>query len=288
MTRILFILILISGSTFGVYSQSPFIESYRVNLFFGHRDLRIKNLPEGQNLNFINYMSFLDYHPIGAPYIGFSTHIQLRNGLDVDLKLFSNDDIYPSGGKMSVQYYWNDFLGMSIGMFAHPFWTSDYEEFHNTRDVQYYPLQNFHMHGNIYDMGWKIAPVLKYETGRFFANLRFNFGFSGFLPYADEIGQEMMNSNFRRIIRYETDFDMQFFLLPDMRAGMELINIGNSVLGIQLHTNYLISRRSLNYTRITYNWAYENPVIEEVSNPKHRFNIWNLDFGIFLRVNTTR
>lgn len=288
MTRLLFVL-LFGLSSLGVFSQTPFIERYSISGFFGQRDLKIENLPAGQNLNFVNYMSFLDNGYIdGILYMGFSTHLQLRNGLEVEFKVFSNDDIFPTGGNLSVQYYWNNFLGLSMGLFANPFFISDYENFHNTMDDQFHSARFFHNQKNVFDMGWKVAPVLKFEVGRFFANLRFNLGFSGFVPFTNEIYQEMINSNFRRIVRYETQYNKQFFMFPELRLALDVLNWGNSTMGIQIQSNYLISRRSLNYTRITYNWTHENQVVEEISDPRQRFNFWNIDFGLFLRVNNSQ
>jgi hypothetical protein len=288
MTRLLFVL-LFSISSLGVFSQNPFIVRYSFSGFFGQRDLKIENLAAGQNLNFVNYMSFLDNGYVdGILYMGFSTHLQLRNGLDVDFKVFSNDDIFPTGGKLSVQYYWNNILGISVGLFANPFFTSDYENFHNFMDAKFHSAQFYNTQKNIFDLGWKVAPVLNFESGRFFANMRFNFGLSGFVPFTNEIYQEMINSNFRRIVRYETKYNKQFFMFPEVRLGLDVVNWGNSTIGIQIQSNYLISRRSLNYTRITYNWIHENQVVEEISDPRQWFNFWNIDFGLFLKVNSSR
>jgi len=285
MKRIL-LLFIISFYSLCAYSQRPLIERYQWNMFLGSRDLNIEELPMGRNINFINYLPYWPYSPIEAPYIGISSQLLLRNGLEIDLRIFTNDDIIPVSGKFSVQHYFNDLLGVSMGMFAYHFYTSNYTIFHTNRDR---PLAIHSLSRNsygIYDLGFKIAPVLRFENRTFSTSFRLNFGLSGFVPFTDEINQMKPQSNFRRVIRYNSHYDLQFFMFPDLRVGVNLIHLRNSVIGLQMVTNYMISRRSLNYTRTTYNWDFSNPIIEEISNPRHRFHAWNIDFGLFVRFHT--
>jgi hypothetical protein len=285
MKRILFLFIISFYGHF-TYSQRPLIESSQWSLFLGSRDLLIEELPMGQNLNFINYLPYWPYSPIEAPYMGFSTQLLLRNGLEIDLRIFSNDDIFPVAGKFSVQHYFSDLLGISMGMFAYHFFTSKYLGFHTIGDKPLEIHSHFLTSYNLYDLGFKIAPVLRFENRTFTTSFRLNLGLSGFVPFTDIINQFKPQSNFRRVIRYNTHYDLQFFMLPDLRVGVNLLHIRNSVIGIQVLTNYMISRRSLNYTRSTYNWDFTNPIIETINNPKHRFHTWNIDFGLFLRFNS--
>jgi len=247
----------------------------------------IEKLPSGQHLNHINHMNIFDYEPFGIPYMGFSTHLRLRSGLDVDFKVFSNDDIYPTGGKLSAQYFINDFWGFGIGAYGRPIATFGQDDFHQNRDIlEFQTWGGFELERNIYDLGWKFGPVFRYVHRGFFANLKLNFGFSGFVPISAEVLQKQIHSNFRRVIRYETSFDQQFFFFPEFRAGVELLNLRNVAIGVQLYSNYFTSRRSLNYTRTTFNWSFDNYEIEKIESPKHSYNIFNLDVGLFLRINT--
>lgn len=289
MKKIVILLFLIGCNFHDLVAQSPLVQSYRVNLFFGQRDLNIESFPLGPNLDFVNYMSHYDdlYVPIGIPYIGFSAHLQLRNGLELDFQAFSNDDIYPTGGKLYAQYFINDFWGFGIGAYGRPIATFGQDDFHQNRDqLEFQTWGGFELERNIYDMGWKVGPVFRYVHRGFFANLKLNFGFSGFVPISAEVLQKQIHSNFRRVIRYETSFDQQFFFFPEFRAGVELLNLRNVAIGVQMYSNYFTSRRSLNYTRTTFNWSFDIYEIEKIESPKHSYNIFNLDVGLFLRINT--
>ncbi len=267
-------------------SQNRFIESYQAGLYFGFRDLRIESFTNNSNLDFINYMNFLDYDPGGYPYIGISADFKMRNNFAVNLKIFSTDDIFPTSLNLSVQHYFNDYFGFSFGLYTYPLFTGNLEDYHKSVDIGYTLdlNQGDYRQRNIYDFGWIAGPVLKYEKGRFLTNLKFNLGISGFLPFREEFRQEKTNSNFRRIIKYETSFKKEFFLFPEFYAAVGILKLKNFMIGLQFQSNLMISKRSLDYTRTIYNWSFDNREVEKVSSPKHRFNMVDMDFGIFLKV----
>lgn len=288
MYKVTFVFILLFGSILKIHSQNRFLESYTISLFLGTRDLQIDSLPDTDNLDFINYMSFLDYEPIGAQYIGVSADLKFRGGAEMSFTLFSNDDIFPTGVNLSAQYFFTDLLGINIGGFAHPLFTSDYQMFHVFRDGGQFHADRSIRQRDVFNLGWMVGPAIQYREENFFVNMQLNLGMSGFAPFSEEFMQQEFNSNFRRVIRYETEFNSEFLFIPRLRAGVDLIKFNNSTLGLQLKSSYLLSRRSLDYYRTTFNWTAGNAVVEKIYNPKHRFNIFEVDLGIFLRFNNNR
>jgi hypothetical protein len=282
MKRFLFLFIVVGLFFTEAYSQKRFIENYELGLFFGFRDLRIDSLPNSANLDFINYMSYLDYDPIGTIYIGLSAVFKLRNNFEVAFKVFTNDDIIPTAANLSAQHYFNDYLGLNFGLYTYPLFTSDYEVFHNMEDVGFHPSE-YYSQRNIYDLGWIAGPVFRLNGKVFYANLKLNVGYSGFITFKEDLKQEKINSNFRRIVEYETTSKKEFFFFPEFKAGINIFTFKNSVLGMQFQSNMMISKRSLDYTRTTYNWSLVDKTTEEVSNPKHQFDIFDMDFGLFFR-----
>lgn len=285
MKRFFFLFIVVGFFFTEAYSQKRFIESYELGLFFGFRDLRIDSLPNSANLDFINYMSYLDYDPIGSPYIGISTVFKLRNNFELALKVFTNDDIIPTAANLSVQHYFNNYFGLNFGLYTYPLFTSDYEVFHNLEDVGFNPVLNsgYYRQRDIYDLGWIAGPVIRLNGKVFYANLKLNVGYSGFITFTESFKQEKINSNFRRIVEYETTSKKEFFFFPEFKAGINIFSFKNFILGMQFQSNMMISKRSLDYTRTTYNWSLVDKTTEKVSNPKHQFDIFDMDFGLFFR-----
>lgn len=266
-----------------IYTQNKFIEACQFGLWFGFRDLQIDSLPNAQNLDFINYMSYNDYFPVGYPYLGFSVQLQIKNNWQVDAKVFTTDDIIPTSFNLSVQHYFSKYMGFNLGFYTYPLLTSDYERYHNIEDTDFYPVPSGSRQHNIYDAGIIGGPVFSVSRKVFFANLKLNIGYSGFVPFKEEFFREKINSNFQRIVKYETHYNMGFFFFPEIKAGLNLFSRNNITIGLQLQADAFFSKRNLKYTRTTYNWTMNDPVVEKISNPKHQYNLFDWDFGIFLR-----
>jgi len=92
----------------------------------------------------------------------------------------------------------------------------------------------------------------------------------------------MINGNMKREIRYATKNSPALFFFPEAELGIDCCRIGGITLGFRGHASWYSVDRSVDYSRTTFEWTYDNPEQEEVANPAHRFSKFEFDAGLYL------
>ena len=285
--RSLFLFLLLVFFYPGLKSQDKLIEKYTFSSWFGVRYIECDSLPDGENLDFLNYLYDLNESDIFPDYgyLGMASHLWLKGNWEMDIKLAMYDDFIPNQFNIATQYYPLKSLGINFGMYSYHQLMNEYNLYHHHADTGFYGDvdPNFRQR-KLYDFGIIIGPVISLEGKRMHGTLKINGGLGTFITFSESIIQKKVNSNFRREIGYRTKETPTLFFFPELEAGCDLIRFPHATLGIQVQASYYLANRSLNYTLVTLNWIAENPVEENIKSPKHHYYKIDFDFGIYLRL----
>lgn len=133
----------------------------------------------------------------------------------------------------------------------------------------------------IYEYGLMAGPVIQFDWRFLHFYGKLNAGLSNIGRFEEIVQNKEKLSN--RVIEYlyETDHSLAFFILPEAEFSVDFFRIKNAKCGFQIQAAGYTSSRSLDYTRTTWTWVREDPVMEEIDNPAHGIRKMEVDAGIF-------
>lgn len=270
----------------GLKSQDKLIEKYSFSNWIGLRYIECDSFPDGDNLDFLNYLYDINENAISPDYgyLGLATHLWWRRNWELDIKLAIYDDFIPNQMNITVQYYPLKNLGVNFGIYGYHQLINEFNLYHRHTDTGFYgdTDQNY-LQRSLYDIGIIGGPVIALEGKRLSGTFKLNAGLGTFMTFSESISQKKLNSNFRREYAYTTKKTPAFFFFPELAAVYDIIRFSHATLGIQVQASFYLANRSINYTRRTFNWVSENPAEEEIISPKHHYYKIDVDFGICLR-----
>ncbi len=267
-----------------VYSQEKFIRQIEYSFWLGSRILHIDSLPNAGNLDFMNY-----FHTTKNLnewlYMGFTAHLWLPKNTEVDIKVFTADDIFPNSFNISVQRSRNGHMGLNTGIYGYPIYNSSFFRYHLIEDHGFHHDTNMIMQFQrfIYDLNWYVGPAFN-NIGRFLGiRLKANAGIGSFARFSADIYQQKAKSNFRRKVEYQTKLTPTLFFFPEVELSLALVKTPKALGGIYIKATGYFAKRSIHYERLTYEWIEEKPNIQKVKNPAHWYKKYDVDAGFFFR-----
>ena len=256
---------------------------YKITLLGGSREISNDSLPDASDLDFMNYLYHQDQY---ADYelAGFAFDWTINPIWKLGLRILSESDLNPRELSLSAQYTHKSLWGLNFTAFTYPQYIDNFNQFHLNKDAGYIADidPNFRQ-VSISDRGFSVGPFIHFEHKRMFFNLRLNAGISWFTQLKESIAQKEFQSNLRREFRYQTKGSASLFISPEAEIGIDCFKIGNSWCGVQLRGSFLYSKRVINYSRTLYYWTPDNPQSEKVTNPRHKYEKKEGDFGFYIR-----
>lgn len=267
--------------------QTGFRERFTFDLQFGSRSFQRESLPEGRDLDFLNFLEtgtgwdasqYLD--------LGFSLKTTEQWTFSTDLKLMS--DFRPGHLGISAQYKHRKTPGrFMVGVRADfnvcKLTINQFNQYHVRNDSGFYAdLNTNYRQVNLTDMSLGISPFIEMNPRRFRLKFTSGTGVNLFMPFSENIVQKKTGSNLKREIRYNTHAGPALFVAADLMVRFDLVRSENLSLGLMLQAAQLFSRRALPYTRITDSWTYENTVDENITPEKTWFSRRDLSLGVYL------
>ena len=281
LTSILLVLLLAIPCT-PIFSQGRFLEKKQVALWFGIRDITRDSLANSTNLDFLNYLHSSE-EMSEYQYLGVSAHLWFRGNWEADIKVAMYDDFAPNN--LNIKAIWLPMknLGFTAGFYTYPQLMNEFNMFHRLTDEGFYgdTDSNFRQR-RVQESGLTAGLVLPFSYRWLHATAYLNGGVGTLSPFTEKVTQKMINGNFKREIRYSTNHSPALFFFPEFELGADCFTIGNSKAGIRLRTSWYSVSRSLSYSRVIYEWIYENPVLTEVDNPSHHFSKFEFDAGFYM------
>jgi hypothetical protein len=278
----LIILTLLSISTFAQNDQTL---KRKYAVWFGSRMLKVESLPNTSQIDFMNYPETQDQF-LKSFYLGFTGHFWLTEKWEFDMKAILRQGLIPNNFIVSAQYSPVRNFGFNMGLYAFPVYFSQFFTYHLQED-QPYILDTLHINNlsGIYtDAAFIAGPVFSIDHRHASVIFKLNGGISSFLPFEESIFMKRINSNERRRIIYNSKISPALLFMPELELAINLFKTRKATLGIQFQGNAIVSKRAIHYTKTTHTWLWGEAVGEKVKNPTHKYQMFNIDAGIFWRI----
>lgn len=262
-------------------------EQFRIDLQFGIRNIQRDSLPNGADIDFMNYLyDDIDYSDYQFIDLGFTLIPSDNWAFNVGLKMLS--DLQTGQLSMSARYFGdgtNASLRWGIGSSfnAYPQYLEAFNNYHILMDTGFTDLNPNFRQITLYDLSLDIMPFLTFSHKRFQGIISSGVGLNSFVPFKELITQKKTYSNLRREIRYETHFCPSVFSRSEIEAGFDLFKGPKKSFGITLKAGLLLSNRRISYSRTTVTWIEEQTISEDVKPDKKLYTKSDLSWGIYLK-----
>lgn len=286
--RFYLLLLAAIGCSLAFGQANPLKESLRLDIQFGGRFIHRAPQPKGSNIDFLNYShNGTGNNTYGVLGIGISLSPNDRWTFASELSVLS--DLLPSHmqiaamrqmGSITPAWDW----GIKGQVYVYPQYLDDYNQFHLQTDTGLIAdLDHNYRQRTLNDLGMSAMPFLKYKGKRLQATLGSGVGLNSFIPFREVVGQKKAGGNFRREIRYATQYKAALASHTDIELTYEFFHNNDFMLGLIVQAEFLLMYRNLPYQRIIMTWTEETQTIDNIK-PKSRFySKSDLSGGLFLK-----
>lgn len=285
---ILLLIALLSGSCELSAQRQKINEKFYIGLQFGGRTIQRDSLKNTGNLDFMNYLYQADNGP-DYGYAGINFRFTPVPGWEFSATTILLSDLIPGQLNFDIRHTLDSISphlewGLMGSVFASPQYLEEFNQYHLIADTGYTADLNTNFRQiTLYDLGLAAGPFIVFQYRGFHGQFSIRGGFSGFAPFKESISQKKTAANLRREIRYETDYSPTIFIYPEAEAGIDLINSGQTHIGVLLRAGGLFSKRSINYTRTTMTWTAENSIIGKILPEKKLYSRMEIEGGLYIR-----
>ncbi len=260
-----------------------FLKSFKISIFFGGRIETVDSFPNKDNIDFMNYVGFIDDYLPDYIYIGFKAHFDFKNNFGTNIRLVLGD---LTGIDLSGEYYPYKSIGFVAGFNTYRVFINDYGQYHKIEaadDNLYGDLETNYRQETLQDLGFYAGVILYKNLGFFKPKLTLNAGFSSFTKFETDVFQKQIGGNFKNRYSYSTKLTFTPFFYPKLNLDFDLIKFKKSTLGLSLYSAWYVSPKAINYD-VTYSeWTDDNAVKKEVKPDKHFYSEFDFDAAIYLR-----
>ncbi len=286
--RLLLLLIAVIGYNQIFGQTNPVKESLRLDIQFGGRFFHRAPQPIGSNIDFLNYLhNGTGNNNYGVMGIGISLSPNERWTFASELSMLS--DLLPSHMQITVMRQFGSInpawdWGIKSMAYVYPQYMDEFNQFHLQTDTGLIAdLDHNYRQRTLYDLGISAMPFLKYKDKRLQTTLASGIGLNSFIPFSEVVTQKKLSENFRREIRYETQYRAALASHTDLELTFHLYQNSEFELGLLIQAEFLFSFRSLAYQRTVLTWTNETQTIDNIK-PKNRFySKSDLSGGLFLK-----
>ncbi|MHC1775205.1 MAG: hypothetical protein AB9834_07275 [Lentimicrobium sp.] len=281
------LLLLFTGVSRSMAQQSAEKEKFCFSLNFGGRYINRDSLANSNDLDFMNYLYKQD-NAAEYGYISLNFSMAPSEKIEFSATAVLLSDLSPNQFNLDIRYKpvikYNHIGWGLIGSFIiYPQYLENFNSFHILSDTGFTADLNPNFRQiSIYDLGIAAGPTMNYQYRRFFAEISFRTGISGFISFNERISQKKTDANLIREIHYETSYSPAVFFMPEAELGYKITSGGRLNFGINLKTGGMWSKRAINYTRTTYNWTPENVTISDVHPDETWYSKTEIQGGFYI------
>lgn len=255
----------------------------RIGFAVGNQGSYCDSFPDGANLDFLNYV-YRDKYTGNLAYISFSGYFKFSDTLDLSVNIGMYSDLAPTKHNFSIRYFPYRILGFGISYMGYPQYVNEFNQYHwNTDQGLYADLDPNYKQHKMFNYGLAIGPEIRYSYSNISVDFRTHVGIRWVDILDVEILQKAINGNFRRVIHYRTDPSPNLYFYPEINLGLKLFTISKTDIGIRFRSAAEYSKRAISYTRSTYDWVADEPIVSKVKPISHSSFVYEFDFSLQLR-----
>lgn len=261
------------------------VNEVRLSSWFGFRDIECERFAPTEHLDFINYLEANKEYPEDE-YLGLKLFMDFDGPWQTELAFAFSSGWDVNAYNLKLKYFPSKYIGLSAGILRNPHYIYYFEEYLYNRDLDYYTdVRNGSNHKYLVaaDKGFMAGLVLPLNYRFLHLTLHLNGGASSIRPFREDFGQKRINSNFRRDLVFESRESYNWFFFPEATFSMDVFRIKNVRIGIQAQASWFLTQKYLNYTLTTYEWTYDNPIVQQIKSPSHRLERLEYDIGLVVR-----
>jgi len=275
--KYIFLILFFFVTLFQSVAQDKFIKSFTVSSFFGNRNDKRDRFPDRESLDFLNYtkqdLEYSDYF-----FLGISSNVLFSN--DIEAKLSFSF----MGGLRDVNlitsYFLNTNWGINFGLYSNEYTVSSISNYHKNKDLLW--DGDYHNdYQNITDYGINAGANFRMDWRRLHVDIQANIGTSTVKPFSFSIAQKEQNSNLRRVLEYNTTHNFSPYFKPEVDLKLDCFKFKKSILGLQFHSFFFLTQKSIHYNLTVYEWTDDNPKLQYVEGQKHVIQLFYYDVGLF-------
>jgi len=285
MIKRIFIVIFLITTYYSLAAQEndKFLKSFKISMFFGGRIETVDSFPNKDNIDFMNYVGFINDYLPDYIYIGFKGHFDFKNNFGANVRLVMGD---LTGIDLTGEYYPYKNIGFTAGFNTYRVYINDYSLYHKIETANnnlYGDLEPNYRQETLQDFGFYGGVILHKNFGFFKPKLTLNAGLASFTRFNTDVFQKQIDGNLKNRYSYSTKFTFNPFFYPKLNLDFDIIKFNKSTLGISLYSAWYVSQKAINYKVAYSEWTDDNSTITEVKPDKHYYSEFDFDAAIYLR-----
>ncbi len=264
------------------FTQTPekLIIKHEVGLFLGNSEDIYDSLPNGQNLDFMNYLQH-SYDWVDYSYVGISTSLWFKGGWEVKARIAVDDSFNPNFMDFNVSYLPFQTWGFTAGIFRRSKTIENYNLFHLQTDIGYYGDLNSNFRQiRIHDRGFQFGVLTRTLVNHFEFEGEIVGGMTATAPFRVFIHQKLMGGNLLRTYKYQTKGTPSLFVSPTLSVTYNHENSKKKIFGVGLVLKWFIVSKAIDYKRTEMLWTNDNITSKSISSDKHWLNQFDLRLAI--------
>lgn len=261
--------------------NSKFIRHKEIGFILGVYEMYRDSFPNRQSTDFMNYVNktpeWVDY-----TYLGFSARLWLTHGIEVDARLGVDDAAVPLVANVGANYF--PLAGWGLRLEAHRLtqYLNAFNAYHVQTDVEFVgDLDHNYRQIRIHERGLTLGLIKRYRTASFEIEGSAGLGFTTTKPFEVMIYQKQIGGNLLRGYKYQTHETLSVLINPKLSITYYWQTKMGKLFGVELNTNYLFTRKTIEYTRTEWLWTTDNSTAQDFSPEKHSFG--KFEVGIVLK-----
>lgn len=276
--RFAFLLIIIISP---LLNNAQSIKTKQFGLSLGNQAAYCEKIQNPSDLNFLNY-AYTDNFTGNLLYLTLNAYYEFTNNMQLNMVVGMYSDLAPVKYNFAFSYLPYNLFGIGVSFLGYPQYIDNYNQFHWDNDTGLIAdLDANYRQEKVYNAGLAAGPEFAYSNSWLALNLRAHFGVRWVEKFNTSIVQKQINGNYKRLYQYHIGRNPNPYLLPELEVQVKVITLSKSSLGIKLRAAAELSKRTLNYTRTTYEWLYTSRVSEEITFGSQKYSTFETDLGIY-------
>jgi hypothetical protein len=217
-------------------------------------------------------------------YVGFSLDLWLKGNWESGIKILMQDGLGPSNYAFSLRYLPEGYFGFNAGIYGYSYFIEDFDYLFrqsNPELLTYDDDNYFQMIGK--DIGFMAGLSLHFNRGSLHSNLNLNVGTATTHYFKQTFTQKKQNSNYKRILIYETKPSWALIVFPELSVSYDIIKRERYQMGVEFQSNFLMEKKSIDYELRTFEWTSEFEKKQSIENPKHTIKKFETSIGIYFK-----
>lgn len=274
-----------------IFAQNTEKPNSKFAIWFGVRVYNQPPLGSSDKIDFFDYYLSEDWdntnYKAGYEYLGISYFNKWNKNFETDLRVTVDPSFSPNTLFARASYYPHKLLGVALTYNACPQLLNQYDAYFQQspiyQNMSARIISEQYPQWNIYDQSISIGAISPLNVGSLHLKLGLHAGLMFVSPFKTSILLSDNNSNYKAIHTYRFTPSAAAFINPEAVLEIDIHEFNGKAFGLQLQTSWIWTQRSINYKQTMYEWTTVSPVTQKVIAPKHDFEKFEFDAGLFYK-----